>query len=198
MPRSSLDEECVRVRIGAFSFEMPVSLTENFEVLRSPTQCIRFVDGEREFDLNLTPLQSSLFPPYDFGEDPKPPSPQLYRECASVNSDEFSYSMSLDELRWHKYLVSFRQLMPQMSDIEFCDSATISGNLLNFHPGYNFEWSSKDDKWHGAMTFVDRRDAANIDWIRHVCATFELTGDPPDDVENLHEDTIKAMIEIVE
>ena len=177
-------EKFGRCEIGPISLDLPMSMHESFKVQRDPRNGsvnLRFTDSARTVLVNLTPIRDfAMFPLTGFPDKTDHTHSQLYRQIATVKSSDFSFGMTAEELRWHEWLVTNRQFMPDVESIEHVDKPEFEGNLLRFAPptgiAYNFEWATTDGEWNGAVTFHDQTD--NPDWIRFAASTFAVSGDP--------------------
>ena len=102
---------------------------------------------------------------------------QIYKEIASANSTDFSFGMSTEQLRWHKWLVTNRKFFPSADPMEFVETRELEAKLLRLSPNHSsFEWETTNGEWKGILRFID--PTGDPGWIRYVASTFELRGDP--------------------
>ena len=177
---NALTEEVVSCHVGPFSFELPRSMANPIDVRRGIGGVnLQFGDGERTLILNLTPLENvEIFPLADFPDKPKLTYARAYKEILTADSHDFSFAMSRDEFRWHKWLLTNRTLIPEtIESMEFHRSAELEGNLL-FAPSFRcFDWATIDGTWKGTIHFQGSPQD-DLNWARHVCTTFAINGDP--------------------
>ena len=175
-----VEEEFRNCNIGPISLGLPVSMCQTVQVRRPGSGGINlhFSDNSRTAIVNLTPLQDTVsFPRTEFPDRVGETDMRLYREIAAVQSSDFSFAMTNQQLRWHKWLVTNRRFIPEVESIEYRETPELEANLLRFSSTvYNFEWGTTDGKWKGAVTFHD--PTGNPDWIRNAASTFALRGDP--------------------
>lgn len=105
---------------------------------------LHFTDNTRTAIVNLTPMRDFvMFPMTDYPDKVGQTDMRLYREIANVGSSDFSFDMTREQLRWHKWLVTNRSFIPDVESIEYVDKPDLVANLLRFLPTtYSFEWST--------------------------------------------------------
>jgi len=176
-------ETFFRCQVGPIAIDLPESMRGNFDAQRDLSNdrvSLRFTDGIRTAHVNVTPMKDFvMFPMSGFPNKKNDTHSQLYRQIAAVKSSDFSFWMTTDELRWHKWLITNRRLLHEPESIENIDCTSMEGNLLRFPSTkgicYNFEWATTDGEWKGAVSFEDPAD--NPNWIKHAASTFDLNGD---------------------
>ena len=163
-------EKFTSCTIGPMTLELPASMCQRFDVQRDPGNgsiSLRFTDNTRTALVNLTPMRD--FVPFQLTGFPDKANQthfQLCREIAGVRSSDFSFGMTTEQLRWHKWLVTNRRFVPDVESIEYVETAGLEANLLRFSSvAYNYEWGTTDGEWKGAVTFLD--PTGNPDWIRY-------------------------------
>jgi hypothetical protein len=189
-------DDLVMCKAGPVSFELPESMGKNVAVHRGIGGVfLQFHDDDRSLSLELPQRDDGLlqFQIEDFPDKSKLTFPRLYKEIADAQSSDFSFGMSHRELRWHKWLLKNRsQISIEIGLIEFLWRPDLEGNLLSFSSVHTFQWATTDRQWEGTMYFkCSSRD--DVDWIRHVCAKFDIEGDP-NVFHNRDDATIVSMI----
>jgi hypothetical protein len=184
MPDSPTPDDWVRCRVGCIEFSLPPELAGNRTEPRDGAKLIVFQHGA-----------SAVFvaPPKDIGDFPGflktaselcPQSqrftiPRLRRACYQVRADEFRWSMTPQEVRWHTFCVTMNKLIKYMPGghteslfrqdldciIHFGDERAV------------FEWQTTDGRWHGYMHFKDNGTKIDPAWIRAVCQSLKITND---------------------
>ena len=168
------NEELVGCRLGPIFFEIPRSFTDEVEFQAGK---LHFRNGEEQVILAL-PGHANMPNLAEFPEKAKLTQPQLFREVWDAQSSDFSFSMSVRELRWHQWMLRLRSPGPNtfVSSAEFSWGTDLDGILGIGDHGATFQWSSTDSKWDGTVYFP-RPTEENLDWIRHLCATLSIDGD---------------------
>jgi hypothetical protein len=173
-------EETTSVIIGPYSLRLPASMCQSFEVKR-PTGfgvVLLFTDNTRKAIIHLSPSHNArFFPMADFPSKAGLTDFQIYKEIVSANSTDFSFGMSTEQLRWHKWLVTNRKFFPNVEPIKFVETRELEAKLLRLSSNHSsFEWETTNGEWKGVLRFID--PTGDPGWIRYVASTFELRGDP--------------------
>ena len=72
----------------------------------------------------------------------------------------------------------------------------LEGNLLFLSSVHTFQWATTDRQWKGTMYFKCL-SLDDVDWIRHVCSTFVIKGDP-NVFHNRDDASIESMITLTQ
>lgn len=202
LAQSRLDDDSrVSCQVGPVSFEIPHSMANNIGVHRGigggflrlqNEDCSVLVQLPKRNDPSLQGLLN------DFPEKANLTFPRLYKEITDAKSSDFSWGMSYKELEWHKWLLSTRADMAWMNidSVEFLSTPKLEGNLVASSSGHAFQWSTVDSKWNGVIHF-NGSTASDAKWIRILCSTFTINGDP-EMLRGYDEAAIKTMIIIRE
>ena len=133
----------------------------------------------------------------DFSEKAKLTLPCLQREIVNAKPSDFSWRMSHRELRWHKWLLSTRpHFVSFVRSVECLSTSQLDGNLSMTPSTHVFQWSTVDSSWEGYI-FFNKTAADDADWIRHLCSTFRINGDP-NMLRDLDDAAIRELIVIRE
>lgn len=101
--------------------------------------------------------------------------------------------MSHQELRWHEWLLKTRsKISMDIELIEYLWRPDLEGNLLFLSSVHTFQWATTDNQWQGTMNFKCST-GDDVDWIRYVCTTFVIQGDPGV-FDDLDDASIESMI----
>lgn len=192
-----IDEPMVLCRLGPVSWEMPETLSRHFEINKGMRYYITFQDNNRPFTIMLpdrawgalTPDQRRAFP-----EKEDLTFTQLFREICNAQSSDFSYGMSLKDLRWHQLLLAYRSLV-SFESVEFLWRDDWEGSFGQMNSVRVFQWHTTDGKWEGIFHFSRDPSPTGEDWMRHVCATFAIEGDLSA-FEGMDENSLRAMLQI--
>ena len=81
-------------------------------------------------------MQDTVFYPVaDFPDKENLTHSELYREIANVESGDFSFAMTLEDFRWHKWLLANRRLMPStLESVEHHEKDGLAANLVSPRP----------------------------------------------------------------
>ena len=90
-----------------------------------------------------------------------------------MQSSDFSFAMTHHELRWHEFRLRHR--LETTKPIEHHKTTNLDANLLWLSSTLqNYEWSTTDGKWYGALTF--KAPSGDAEWVRNVCLSFVVVG----------------------
>jgi len=122
--------------------------------------------------------------------------PRLHKEVCEAQSSDFSFGMTNRELRWHQWLLTHRShISIDLRLIEYAWRPDSEGILLTIGSAPRvFQWATVDGRWVGMIYFQDASQG-NPDWIRRMCATFTVQGDPAV-FSDRHDVAIKSLIKI--
>ena len=195
------DEELAICSVGPISFELPRVICSNLDVREGLfTSYLSFHSSDRSLsvllprpDYTSLSIQNEIS---EFAPDSRLTFPRLFKEIADAQSSDFSFGMTHRELRWHKWLLK-NHPGPIDVTIEYLWLDDLEGVLrtARTNPGRHvFQWSTVDCNWQGSIHFRSSTPD-DRDWVRHVCATFAINGDPKvlqgrDDVE------LKSMVQL--
>jgi hypothetical protein len=107
-------------------------------------------------------------------------SPCKLREAAyRASTDDFRWSMSLQELARLQTLLTFKGLAcaDGVQSVETVYRSDIEGLLLVLPRGCSFEWVSTDGKASGQVMFLDRSGKVDLSWVRPICASLRFSGE---------------------
>jgi hypothetical protein len=181
MPNSPAPGGWKRCRVDLIEFSLPPELADNRVAPKKGESFIKFEHGSRTVIVAF-PTDASEFTDFIMtASDLRPQSqhitlPQLRRECYQASSEDFRWSMTPKEVRWHAFCITTGQLMRTKSHgfTESYVSQDFDG-IIDFgdKPIY-FEWQS-NDRMYGNMIFIDRKDNVDLTWIRTVCQSLKVS-----------------------
>ncbi len=193
------EEEYLICRIGPLEFEIPTAVSAKVRTeIGTYSTSLMIYEDMRVVSVHLPNRSSESFRARlaEFPEKRSLTYPRLQAEAAGVQSSDFSFAMSPRELRWHKWLMGERAVYENDFDfLEYQWRPELEGCLFAAGPGRDFIWQSVDLQWSGSFLFTQLGD--DDAWIRRVCATFTLNGDPAE-LEGLTEAELLALIEFLE
>jgi len=197
--RSTTNDNLVICNVGPVSFELPAKMANSVAVDRGIGGVfLRFYEDDRSLFLQLPKRYRGALLQHEidaFPEKSKMTFPRLLKEIDDGQSADFSFGMSHEELRWHKWVLTTRSQMSSDIDlVEYLWRPDLDGHLTSLYSysAHTFQWATTDRQWEGAMYFrCSSRD--DMDWIRHVCTTFVIQGDPSV-FDNRDNASIESMI----
>ena len=192
-------DNLVICNVGPVSFELPAKMAESVSVHRGIGGVfLRFYEDDRSLFLQLPKRYLGALLQHEidtFPEKSKITFPRLLKEIADGQSADFSFGMSHGELRWHKWVLTTRSRMSSDIDlVQYLWRPDLDGYLTSeySYSAHTFQWATTDRQWEGAMHFrCSSRD--DMDWIRHVCTTFVIQGEPSV-FDNRDDASIESMI----
>lgn len=173
-------EPYVRCRIGGMSLRLPEAMSKNMTVERGK---ITFSDTDRVCEIKSPQLHPDLrrLNQGEFVEFPELADwtfPRLDRAILQSSSNDFSWTMSHHQLRFHQHLL-YCHMRHSRSwwKIEYVTRADIDANLgfIRFHEAF-YDWATADAKFYGLLDLRDRSE--NFDWARILADSFTIEGDP--------------------
>ena len=102
--------------------------------------------------------------------------PRLRVACYRSDADNFRWSMTSDEDRWHTFCLATSKMVRLGSNghVEFFHSHDIDA-LIHFRgTDAFFEWECTDSSWGGQMYFTDNDQDNEVDWMRLVAQSVRL------------------------
>lgn len=195
------DEVLVSCQVGPLACEMPRAMSRSvaMHLAKGGGGYVHFVEDERSIMLFLPSAHDQFYEQQTvrFPDKAKLTFPRLEEEILSWDPNDFSWSMSHQELEWHQWLLQARTHKGILIEaVEYLWRPDVEGILLTYPSGHGFLWATTDCVWEGSIVFKGTTQD-DLDWIRHLCATFAINGDP----EIFHgrdEAEIKALISLTE
>ena len=187
MSDSPTPDGWLRCRVGPIEFSLPPELADNRAAPNKGASFIKFEHGSRTVIVFLPTVASDVADLLKTASDLSPQSqrftvPQLRRACYQASSDDFRWSMTPKEVRWHAFCIITGQLMRTKSH-EYTESHVCQDfdGIIEFgDKRIFFEWQSNDRMW-GTMHFIDREDKADPTWIRTVCQSLKVSSEAETD-----------------
>jgi hypothetical protein len=99
--------------------------------------------------------------------------------CYQANSDDFRWSMTAKEVRWHVFLMTQKAVMRTASDRHIETLFRINLDAIACYRDHyaTFQWQSSDGQHHGDMTLIDQGKLIDPAWVRVVCRSIHLLHD---------------------
>ena len=184
MPESPTPDGWVRCRVGGIEVSVPPELANNRLTPKNVAPTFAYY----QHDSRLVHVS----PPADSSEAPgilKTASelcpwserfstmPRLRHACNQVSSDDFRWSMTPSEVRWHAFCITTGRL-GQLSSHGHTESLfRIDADMLIhfYHSGAAaVDWQCTDSLDGGYMNFVDRDNDLEPTWVRAVCQSLRV------------------------
>lgn len=177
-------EDWVEVQWGELRFSLPPDVAATRSNVTN-SDYVEFRDGSSHIAVSL-PGDYRLTDSYwrymfenlpDRGEEVFS-NARLQAEIYAANADDFSWWMSPNELKWHRWRMDMALLLISrgVESVEIIDSESVEG-VLAWDPDRSavFEWYSRDGSASGSIIFDLRnaRDSGYLDRIRAVCGSVE-------------------------
>ncbi len=198
MPESPLPDEWVRCRVGQMTFNLPPELAVNRKkglhgpevVFRNGSRSVTVWPPEdaRHFD-EVLQIASQLCP-----QSRRYTIPRLSLACYQASSDDFRWSMTAKEVRWHVFLMTQKAVIRTASDrhIETLFRSNLDAIVCYRDHYATIQWHSTDGQHHGDMTLLDQSKPIDPAWVRTVCRSIQLLRDEePADVDSGTSQTLR-------
>lgn len=181
MPLTPVPEGWVRCRARSLEFSLPAEMASNMDrpnngSLYTFYQGWQAVGVEAPMDVEghsqFCDAASLLCPTSESFTIPR-----LRLVCSQASSDDFRWSMTPDQVRWHVFCITTRTLIgiPSEGHTETFFRNDMEGIVHFTQGGAVFVWQSTSGRQWGYMDFRDRRENPDQDWIRAVCQSVRLS-----------------------
>lgn len=211
MPDTSMEEKWPRCRFGSLEFILPPEFVNSGEVKTNGSVIILAF---------CTDLRSMIVTVPTKAQDRRRIFAELQKDYAlpcerqrlsltklrlasyRASSDDFRWSMTQQELRWHMWCICMRSAFTLGSgqSAEYVLRDDMEG-ILNLSHGariVNFDWQTADDSFGGSFVFSQKNGQIDPTWVRCVCQSvrFTVSGIPRPIPQE--EQGLRAMLEITE
>jgi hypothetical protein len=184
MPDSPAPDGWVRCRVGCIEFGLPRELAGNKVAQKNGASFVVFQHGPRTVIVTLPSDGSEYADLLSAASKLCPQSqrftmPRLRRECYQANPDDFRWSMTPDEVRWHAFCIITGKLIRPKSGghTESFFRQDLDGIAHFGDPRDLLDWQSCDHSHAGYMYFIDRGEKSDKTWIRAVCQSLTLVSE---------------------
>lgn len=191
MPDSPTPDGWVRCRVGRIEFGLPPELASNRVVPKHAASLVIFHDGTRRVDVDLPTDMSEFSGLLKAASELCPRSqrftlPRLRQACYQASSDDFRWSMTREEVRWHAFCITTGKLF-RISPTGHTESffrQDLDG-IIHFDGKWSIlDWQSNDCAVGGSMHFIDRGEQADPTWVRAICQSLKVL----DEAETEHQE----------
>lgn len=175
--------EWVRCRVGCVELSLPPDLAES-RIVRKDDSVVLFQQGARAVIVAVPTDTSGVSGILATASEccPEPQRftmPKLRRACYQVGSDDFRWSMTPEEARWHAFRVAAGKLIRANpgGHTESMFREDLDGILHIAQRGV-FEWQSNKAALWGYIHFVDREEKSDPTWMQAVCQSLTVSDTP--------------------
>lgn len=181
MPKTPTPNGWTRCRVGCIEFSLPPELAANRVDPKNGTSFVTFQHGSRivgvELPMELDKVSLALLKVAD-DLCPQPQRftmPRLRLACYQTSSDDFCWSMTSDEVRWHAFRIMTDKLIRPTFDghTESLLRNDLDGILHFLGNRGVFSWQCNDCMYGGWMHLVDSGEKLDPGWIRAVCQSIK-------------------------
>jgi hypothetical protein len=173
-------EQC---RVGRMQISLPPELANSF-THTSDASLVTFEYGPRAVVLAL-PTDENIYRELLQSASQLCPQqqrltwPRLRRACYQVSSEDFRWSMTPEELRWHRLCITMSRAFRLSSegDTESFFRSDLHGFVHFVGDRGVFDWHTADGKWSGYIHFIDRSEDKDRTWIRAACQSIRILDD---------------------
>jgi hypothetical protein len=178
MPESPTLNGWVRCRVGCIELSLPPDLAGNRE---NRASLVIFQHGSRSVVVAVPTDASDFSELLETASElcPQPQRftmPRLRRACYQASSDDFRWSMTQDEVRWHAFCITTSKLIRPQSygHTESLFREDLDGIIHFVGDRAVLDWQSNECSLAGYIHLIDRGDNADPTWIRAVCQSLKV------------------------
>ena len=184
MPRGAFTEESVLVKVGSVELRIPEPLGHDARPVAGGLVGLHCDSDSKEVFVGLPYSNRETRRAFhkelaDLPDRYRKSVPQLHVAIYQASSEDFSWSMSFDELQWHAWLIKKSRgiRVSSVSHVETLFGDEIEGILLVMQRSAVFEWYSKDGNAYGNVFFEEPMGEIDLKWVRPVCASLRFSGE---------------------
>jgi hypothetical protein len=185
MPETATPNGWVRCRVGCMELSLPPELASSMIPPKNGVTASIFQHGSRSVAVAL-PEEMTEFSDFLNAASKLCPTsqrltmPRLRLACYQASSDDYRWSMTPDEVRWHAFCITMRKMMRTRSGehTETLFRKDVEGIVHFSGERAFFDWQCTDSMWGGYMHFTDRGGKIDPNWIRAVCQSVTVSPGP--------------------
>ena len=185
MPDSQTPNDWLRCHVSCIEFSLPPELASNRGTRKNEAPFVTFQHDSRAVIVALPTDASEFSDLLKTASELCPQSqrftmPKLRRACYQATSDDFRWSMTPDEVRWHAFCITTSKLIRTKSDghTESFVRQDLDGIVHIGGERFVLHWQGNDHRWGGYMHFIDHGDEIDLTWIRAVCQSLKQRPSP--------------------
>ena len=224
MPETPSPEGWVHCRFGPLQFHLPPELVKEMRATTkgaAPELCF-YEDTDTALRRVLISLPTDVtaefssrlardgFSQADSAVPPEGRGLSMIRlrlACCQASWDDFRWTMSPHDLRWHMWCVTMSRYLRSFGNdgrvetlfrhdleglVHFRDVHSWQGRLVG---EASFRWQAKDGKAGADIHFTEHAAATDPAWMRAVCRSLKFSGEPFPECTS--EDQVLALFEVV-
>lgn len=194
MPAAPIPDDWVTCEVGCIRFSLPPELAENSTVQKPDGSLATFTGDARNVIVQTYDPDefSDIFSEFVRSASTLSPQPQTFtlprlrQACYQTSADDFRWSMTPGEARWHTFCIATTELIRTHSDghtesffgDDFDGFAQFHGNAVEFH------WQCNRSGSGGYMHIIDRGDGEDTNWIRAICRSAHCIVESPEGMKS--------------
>jgi hypothetical protein len=190
MPESPTPSGWIPCRVGCIAFSLPPELASNPVAPKNGASFLTFQHGSRAVVVAMPTAANEFSDLLKAASELCPESqgftmPRLRRACYQASSDDFRWSMTPDEVRWHAFCITTRKLIRPKSvgHTESLLRRDLDGIIQFGGERAVFDWQSNDRNCGGYMHFIDHNEKIDPTWIRAVCQSLKVSNESRKEAE---------------
>lgn len=182
MPECTIPEGWMACHVGCIEFSLPPELASNRAAPANGASMVTFNYGSRAVAVaintdaadfsELLKAASQLSPEHEAFTIPR-----LRRACNQVSTDDFCWSMTADEVRWHAFCLTTSKLANATREghTESFSRHGVDGITHFTNTRAVLVWQSTDLLCSGYIHFIDREEPFDATWIRAACQSLSTS-----------------------
>lgn len=189
MPVAAIPTDWASVRVGPIKMSMPAELAKSRRtpdkggvvLFQNETVSVMVVANQSDQLLEMLDAASRL--------DPQKRTftlPKLLAEFYRAGADDFHWSMTPAEVRWHAFRLStgFVARLAATDHTESLSHPDWDGFASFTSKFASLNWQSADRKAGGYIHFIGMKAPPDPDWVRAICQSIRLADVPMPSITN--------------
>lgn len=211
MPNPPLPEDWKTCRFGPLEFSVPPELVDRLEIRASNSMVMLvFDDGSHslamivpEVSEDRTAVFVAMQNHYDLPEEGLGLSRiRLQLAAYQAASEDFRWSMTRKELRWHSWCIRMSKFyrITSGASAEYVLHDDIEG-ILNLTPSSKtntFSYQTADDRFAGTIIFTTRSAPIDKTFMRRVCQSCRFREDRMPKPMPREENSLRGLFQVME
>jgi hypothetical protein len=178
MPELDIPDDWVECSLDCMTFRLPPEMAAGKmteKTIRNSGHAAVYQGEHRKINVYLAPSDNKL------GLIQHPISgktltfPRTRLESYRTNADDFRWSMSPQEVQWHRDCMAPHPFRMSFYSVESLFREDIDGILaFDKRSMHIFEWQNTSGTESGFIHFNDKDEKPDPDWMRRVCQSIEI------------------------
>lgn len=192
MPESPIPKGWIRCRVGHIEFSLPPELASNRSIPKTNAAIVMFQHGSRLVVVFPTEDESEFSDLLKTASELCPHSerftmPRLRHACYQASSNNFHWSMTPDEVRWHAFCMTTGELLRPSKSFRYTESffrQDLDGIVQFGRDRGILFWQSKDPTWGGFIHFIEHNSAMiDTSWMRSACQSLKISNETDTEIQ---------------